>query len=48
MLYAAPLFWLRTPAKRFGYADDIALIQISASLEENCEKLQADLQEALT
>lgn len=48
MLYIAPLFWLGTPTKRFGYADDVALIRISANLEENCEKLQADLQEALT
>lgn len=47
MLYIAPLFWLGTPVKRFGYADDVALIQTSTSLEENCEKLQADLQEAL-
>jgi len=32
MLYIAPLFWLGAPARRFGYADDIALLAISKSL----------------
>jgi hypothetical protein len=47
MLYIAPLFWLGKPARRFGYADDVALLAVSTSLQENCASLQADLQEAL-
>ena len=47
MLYIAPLFWLGTPARRFGYADDIGLLAISTDLQTNCGKLQGDLQEAL-
>ena len=47
MLYIAPLFWLGVPARRFGYADDIALLAISKSLQDNCNSLQADAQEAL-
>jgi len=47
MLYIAPLFWLGTPARRFGYADDIALLAISTDLQENCNSLQRDVQEAL-
>ena len=34
-------------ARRFGYADDIALLTISKSLQDNCNSLQADAQEAL-
>ena len=48
MLYIAPLFWLGNPMKCFGYADDIALIQISIDLKSNCKQLQTDLQEALS
>jgi ribonuclease HI/endonuclease/exonuclease/phosphatase (EEP) superfamily protein YafD len=48
MLYIAPLFWLgKTRKHRFGYADDIGLLAISTDLQTNCNKLQADLQEAL-
>ena len=47
MLYIAPLFWLGVPARRFGYVDDIALLAISKSLQDNCNSLQADAQEAL-
>jgi hypothetical protein len=47
MLYIAPLFWLGTPTRRFGYADDIALLAISTDLQENCNSLQTDVQEAL-
>ena len=47
MLYIAPLFWLGTLAKRFGYADDVGLLAVSIDLQTNCEKLQRDLQEVL-
>ena len=47
MLYIAPLFWLRTLAKRFGYANDIALLAVSLDLQENCKSLRVDVQEAL-
>ena len=47
MLYIAPLFWLGTPAHRFGYADDIGLLAISTDLQDNCNSLQKDLQETL-
>jgi hypothetical protein len=47
MLYIAPLFWLGTPARRFGYADDIGLLAVSIDLQRNCDKLQKDVQEAL-
>ena len=43
----APLFWLGKPTRRFGYADDVALLAVSTSLQENCSNFQADLQEAL-
>jgi hypothetical protein len=47
MLYIAPLFKLGTPARRFGYADDIGLLAVSTDLQTNCKLLQEDLQEAL-
>jgi hypothetical protein len=47
MLYLAPLFYLGYPQARFRYADDVAILAISPSLDRNCEKLQADLKEAL-
>ena len=47
MLYVAPLFWLGSPAQRFGYADDIALIASSQNLQSNCEQLQLEMQEAI-
>jgi hypothetical protein len=47
ILYIAPLFWLGTPARKFGYADDIALLAISTDLQENCNSLQRDVQESL-
>ena len=47
MLYIAPLFWLDSPARRFGYADNISLLAISTDLQINCEKLQKALQEIL-
>ncbi|KAI0998382.1 hypothetical protein K3495_g9814 [Podosphaera aphanis] len=39
MLYLAPLFHLGSPSKRFGYADDVAFLQISKSLQENANLL---------
>ena len=48
MLYIAPMLWLGNPLRRFAYADDIALVAISTSLQANCNQLQADLQEALS
>jgi hypothetical protein len=47
MLYLAPLFHMGRPQARFGYADDIAILAISSSLDHNCKKLQANLKEAL-
>ena len=48
MLYIASLLWLGTPARRFGYADDIALVATSVDLQTNCDQLQTDLEEALS
>jgi hypothetical protein len=39
MLYIAPLFWLGKVKRRFGYADDIALLAISKDLQDNCNSL---------
>jgi ribonuclease HI len=47
MLYIEPLFWIGRLAKRFGYADDIGLLEISTDLQKNCNRLQNLLQEAL-
>lgn len=47
MLYISPLLLLGKPKLRFGYADDVALLQISPSLEENATALSQDLCEAL-
>ena len=47
ILYIALLFWLGMPVYRFGYIDNIALFAISKSLQDNCNSLQADAQEAL-
>jgi hypothetical protein len=35
MLYLAPLFKLGKPSNRFSYADDVALLAVSLSLETN-------------
>ena len=48
MLYIAPMLWLGNPVRRFGYADDIALVAISTDFQSNCNQLQSDLQEALS
>ncbi|EDN94233.1 hypothetical protein SS1G_10106 [Sclerotinia sclerotiorum 1980 UF-70] len=47
MLYIAPLFWMGKPQSRFGYADDIAILATSDSLQTNCDSLQMDMQETL-
>ncbi|KAJ8066801.1 hypothetical protein OCU04_004188 [Sclerotinia nivalis] len=47
MLYIAPLFWLGNPIRRFGYADDIALVAFSSSLQSNCDQLRSEMLEAL-
>ena len=47
MLYLALLFKLGKPSTRFGYADDVALLAVSLSLETNSQLLSAALQEAL-
>ena len=47
MLYLAPLFKLSNQTTRFGYADDVALLASSPSLEDNAKALSESLQEAL-
>jgi hypothetical protein len=47
MLYLARHFKLGKPSTRFGYADDVALLAVSPSLETNSQLLSAALQEAL-
>jgi hypothetical protein len=48
MLYITPLLWLSTPARCFGYIDNIALVTVSLDLQTNCNQLQTDLEEALS
>lgn len=52
MLYIEPLFRLGTcqPGRkrsRFGYADDVAILACSRSLEENCTLLATEWKESL-
>ncbi len=47
MLYIAPLFWLGSPERRFGYADDIGLLAISPSIASNSDTLRTYLEEIL-
>lgn len=52
MLYIEPLFKLSIsqPSRkrsRFGYADDIAILACSSSLEDNCDLLAKEWREAL-
>ncbi|APA05858.1 hypothetical protein sscle_01g006280 [Sclerotinia sclerotiorum 1980 UF-70] len=47
MLYIALLFWMGKPQSRFGYADDIAILATSNSLQTNCDSLKMDIQETL-
>jgi ribonuclease HI len=48
MLYIAPLFHMGKPEKRFGYADDGAILAISTSLVTNSQILSTSLQEAIS
>jgi len=48
MLYIAPILHLGNPKRRFGYADDIALVAISTDFQSNCDQLQTNLREALS
>lgn len=47
MLYISPLFWLKSLQKAFGYADDIAILESSPSLEENPTKIEIAINHAL-
>lgn len=47
MLYIAPLFRVVIRVNPFGYADDVALLATSSSLEENTERLREALAAAL-
>jgi ribonuclease HI len=48
MLYISPLFHMGNPRKRFGYADDGAILAISPSLTTNSKILSISLQEAIS
>ncbi|KAI0999011.1 hypothetical protein K3495_g9182 [Podosphaera aphanis] len=47
MLYIAPLFKLDGLKKAFGYADDVAVLEISPSLQGNATKLENSINQAL-
>ncbi|KAI0992648.1 hypothetical protein K3495_g15537, partial [Podosphaera aphanis] len=47
MLYLSPLFFLGSAKNKFGYADDVALLRTSSTLQENAALLSRDLQEAI-
>lgn len=47
MLYISPLFKIDCTSKKFGYADDIAILATQDSLSENCSVLTRSLAEAL-
>lgn len=47
MLYISPLFRLKGLNKTFGYADDVALLQTSPTLEENSIKIQIAINNVL-
>lgn len=48
MLYISPLFRLKGLERAFGYADDIAILETSPSLEENARKIGASINQALS
>ncbi|KAI0991708.1 hypothetical protein K3495_g16479, partial [Podosphaera aphanis] len=48
MLYISPLFRLPALKKAFGYADDVAVLETSPSLEENSSKLGLAINQALS
>ncbi|KAI1002774.1 hypothetical protein K3495_g5429 [Podosphaera aphanis] len=47
MLYNAPLFKLDGLKKASGYADDVAVLEVSPSLQENVTKLENAINQAL-
>lgn len=47
MLYIAPLLGIGNRSTKFGYADDIAILRASATLEENAQRLSVDLERIL-
>lgn len=44
MLYISPLFQIGQVSKKFGYADDMAMLATENSLHENRESLQRFLE----
>lgn len=48
MLYISPLFKMGNITKRFGYADDMALLATYDTLEENCVSLTNSIKEAIS
>lgn len=48
MLYICPLFKLDLKPNRFGYADDIAILAINKTLDDNCSSLQSSLEKVLS
>ncbi|KAI1007809.1 hypothetical protein K3495_g416 [Podosphaera aphanis] len=47
MLYVAPLLKIGRASSRFGYVDDVALMENQSWLSANCEQLSISLKEAL-
>ena len=47
MLYIAPIFKIEGLQKSFGYANEIVVLEISASLQENSNKISATINDAL-
>ncbi|CCU81551.1 endonuclease/reverse transcriptase [Blumeria hordei DH14] len=45
MLYISPLFKLGNVSRRFGYADDVAILETQKSLHDNCISLKMALKE---
>lgn len=48
MLYVSPLFKLDKMTKSFGYADDVAILKASPSLEENSRRIGDAVNQALS
>lgn len=48
MLFISPLFKLEGLQKSFGYADDVALLETSPSLDENIKKVGVAIENALS
>lgn len=47
MLYISPLFKIGPPVKKFGYADDVAILATTNTLSENCSILSESLSDLL-